>query len=94
MPIVKGTKEEIDCDAHFMLHSAQLCAYSRGKLCVDFLPSKEVLPSDSIKGSIKKAIKKGYLELGHMSPVAPSTRLTSQYILPHHYVLKEESSTT
>ncbi|KAH8314739.1 hypothetical protein KR074_003990, partial [Drosophila pseudoananassae] len=40
------------------------------------------------------AFIKEYLELGHMSPVPADASVTGQYFLPHHCVLKEDSSTT
>ncbi|XP_044312743.1 uncharacterized protein LOC123037186 [Drosophila rhopaloa] len=110
-PIVKWTKEELDCEAHFVQHSTRL---KSGAYAVR-LPLK--CSSDLLGESYPQAVRrflslerklsrhpqlknqyaafiKEYLELGHMSAVPANASLTPQYFLPHHCVLKEDSSTT
>ncbi|KAH8310203.1 hypothetical protein KR067_003129, partial [Drosophila pandora] len=109
-PIVKWTKEELDCETHFVQNSARLesGAYSvklplkvssellgeSYSQAVRFLSlERKLCRQPQLKDQYTAFIKE-YLDLGHMSPVPPSARPARQYFLPHHCVLKEDSSTT
>ncbi|KAH8258521.1 hypothetical protein KR026_009885, partial [Drosophila bipectinata] len=110
-PIVKRTKEELDCDAHFVQNVARLDsgAYAVrlplkccSKLLGESYPQavrrflsleRKLCRRPQLKEQYAAFIKE-YLDLGHMSPVPADARFTGQYFLPHHCVLKEDSSTT
>ncbi|XP_044779802.1 uncharacterized protein LOC123327446 [Drosophila simulans] len=110
-PIVQATKEELDCEAHFVKNYTRLPA---GDYSVR-LPLKLHLDSlgDSYPQSLQRflslerkltkhpglrvkyaAFIKKYHDLGHMSPVPASEVSSCRYFLPHHCVMKEDSTTT
>ncbi|KAH8342798.1 hypothetical protein KR067_007890 [Drosophila pandora] len=108
-PIVQATKEELDCKAHFVMHHVRLesGAYS---VRLPIKHSVELLGESYAQAlrrfhSLERKLDrhpnlrtqyfiKKYLDLGHMSLVPQELRGKCQYFLPHHCVLKEESSTT
>ncbi|XP_044573418.1 uncharacterized protein LOC123257660 [Drosophila ananassae] len=79
-PIVKASKKELDCESHFVKNFVRL--YER-KLS----HQPELLTQYS-------AFIKEYLNLGHMSLVPPELHRDCKYFLPHHCVLKKDSTTT
>ncbi|EDW44560.1 GM19595 [Drosophila sechellia] len=110
-PIVQATKEELDCEAHFVKNYTRLPA---GDYSVR-LPLKLHLDSlgDSYPQALQRflslerkltkhpglrvkyaAFMKEYHDLGHMSPVPASEVSSCRYFLPHHCVMKEDSTTT
>ncbi|XP_041449602.1 uncharacterized protein LOC121404353 [Drosophila obscura] len=106
-----STKEEVDCEVHFVSHFSRLPS---GEYSVR-LPLKH--DSDHLGESYTQAYRrflslerkqdrnpalkerysafmKEYTDLEHMSKVHPDSRSLCKYFLPHHCVLKEDSTTT
>ncbi|XP_044573593.1 uncharacterized protein LOC123257731 [Drosophila ananassae] len=90
-PIVKASKEELDCESHFVKNFVRGDTYSQALRCFQSLERKlshqpELLTQYS-------AFIKEYLNLGHMSLVPPELHRDCKYFLPHHCVLKKVSTT-
>ncbi|XP_041449058.1 uncharacterized protein LOC121404136 [Drosophila obscura] len=105
-PIVRATKEELHCEDHFVKHHTRLPS---GEYSVS-LPMKRSLESlgDSylqakrrLENLERKFVRNPVLYSkysafmkDHMSLVPNEDRHKCRYFLPHHCVIKEDSSTT
>ncbi|XP_070066939.1 uncharacterized protein [Drosophila virilis] len=89
-----ATKEESECEQHFANNFSRLPS---GEYSVR-LPLKRTLSEKLSWNSLLKEqyspfIKK-FLDLNHMSLVSQELSSCCKYFLPHHSVLKEDSTTT
>ncbi|XP_043866487.1 uncharacterized protein LOC122757666 [Drosophila mojavensis] len=109
--IVKFSKEDSDCEAHFARHynrlaSGQYTVRLPVKLSCELLGDsyeqarhrflnleKKLSRLPHIKSQYSAFLKE-YLELGHMSRVPLNSFHLCRYFLPHHCVLKDDSTTT
>ncbi|XP_070139973.1 uncharacterized protein [Drosophila kikkawai] len=74
-------------------HKGSELASSRSFALAQFLRNEQRLKRDPPLKARYDAVIQEYLELGHMAEV-PSTSSSATYYLPHHAVLKPESTTT
>ncbi|XP_043064796.1 uncharacterized protein LOC122320694 [Drosophila ficusphila] len=105
-PITHATKEELDCEAHFTKHfirspagdysvrfpaklNLKLLGESYQQAYRRFLSLERKLDRRPALKAQYAAFIKEYFDLGHMSTVAGC-----RFFLPHHCVIKEDSSTT
>ncbi|XP_044571437.1 uncharacterized protein LOC123257248 [Drosophila ananassae] len=83
-PIVKASKEELDCESHFVKNFA-LRRFQSLERKLSHHPELRTQYSAFIKE---------YLNLGHMSLVPPELHQDCKHFLPHHCVLKKDSTMT
>ncbi|XP_070141654.1 uncharacterized protein [Drosophila kikkawai] len=74
-------------------HKGSELASSRSFVLAQFLRNEQRLKRDPPLKARYDAVIQEYLDLGHMAEV-PSTSNSATYYLPHHAVLKPESTTT